>query len=200
MDFSSSYTDFTALSVCRATVNPRIYKMSMNYNSELNFDNFDNFDWGKKFWIKAILPDDLCCIVMWIALHEIMYKYGTILGILWVYIHCVLVVALSSVLESPFSVSRQRITCLGAMRPCIRQVELQGEFCNTWPVSLSHLCGWRKREKDEEGESKRGSAGQGSGGGGQHKWLGVIGGMSDNEKWLREGARTTAGGAEGRRN
>lgn len=45
-------------------------------------------------------------------------------------------------------------------RPCIRQVELQGEFCNTWPVSLSHLCGWRKRGKEDEGESRRGKGGQ----------------------------------------
>lgn len=61
----------------------------------------------------------------------------------------------------PLSVSRQRITCLGAMRPCIRQVELQGEFCNTWPVSLSHLCGWRKRERRGRREQAReGRAGQ----------------------------------------
>lgn len=53
-------------------------------------------------------------------------------------------------------------------RPCIRQVELQGEFCNTWPVSLSHLCGRRKRGKEEEGVSE---GGEGSGGGGQRKWL-----------------------------
>lgn len=126
--------------------------------------------------------------------------YGNLLSTLWAYIH--VCVSSSPLLCAwvPLSLSRQRITCLGAMRPCIRQVELQGEFCNTWPVSLSHLCGWRKRGKDEEGESKRGSRGQGSWGGGPRKRLGVIGGMSDNEKWLREGARRTAGGAGGRRN
>lgn len=106
----------------------------------------------------------------------------------------VLVVALCDAWV-PLSVSRQRITCLGAMRPCIRQVELQGEFCNTWPVSLSHLCGWRKKERERRRGGERGCDG-----GGQHKQLGVIGQMSDNEKWLKKGERTTAGGAGGRRN
>lgn len=47
-------------------------------------------------------------------------------------------------------------------RPCIRQVELQGEFCNTWPVSLSHLCGLRReRRKSREGLSE-GRGGEGS--------------------------------------
>lgn len=65
-----------------------------------------------------------------------------------------------------------------------RQVELQGEFCNTWPVLLSHLCGWRKRggeKKENKGEERE-------------KRLGVIGRMSDNEKWSRVDQGTTAAG------
>lgn len=102
-----------------------------------------------------------------------------------VYIGCVSVV--------PLSVSRQRITCLGAMRPCIRQVELQGEFCNTWPVSLSHLCGWRKREKDEEGEGKQARGGHD--GGGQHKWLGMIGRNEWQWKVIERGRENNSWGS-----
>ncbi len=36
--------------------------------------------------------------------------------------------------------------------------------------------------KEEQGESERVREGRAVEGGGQHKWLGVIGGMSDNEK------------------
>ena len=47
-------------------------------------------------------------------------------------------------------------------RPPIRQVGLQGEFTNTWPVSLTHLCGWRESktrgrvEKEEDTQVVRG--------------------------------------------
>lgn len=51
-------------------------------------------------------------------------------------------------------------------RPCIRQVELQGEFCNTWPVSLSHLCGWRR----EGTKSLEGRAAQVVRGDWRHEW------------------------------
>lgn len=69
-------------------------------------------------------------------------------------------------------------------RPCIRQVELQGKFCNTWPVSLTHLCGWRKGGKEKEGESKRRDwmAAQVVRGDWKHEW-----------QWSRKGGGTAAG-------
>lgn len=71
-------------------------------------------------------------------------------------------------------------------RPCIRQVELEGKFCNTWPVSLTHLCGWRKGGKEKEGESKRKDwmAAQVVRGDWKHEW-----------QWSRKGGRTAAGGS-----
>lgn len=66
---------------------------------------------------------------------------------------------------------------------CIRQVELQGEFRNTWPVSLSHLCGWRKKNKDEGERRREGQR--------LYKQLGVMGGSwatmrSDQERGRRK--------------
>lgn len=65
-------------------------------------------------------------------------------------------------------------------RPCIRQVELQGEFCNTWPVSLSHLCGWRREGR----KSWEGRAAQVVRGDWRHEWQWkVIARERENNSW-----------------
>lgn len=65
-------------------------------------------------------------------------------------------------------------------RPCIRQVELQGEFCNTWPVSLSHLCGWRREGR----KSWEGRAAQVVRGDWRHEWQWkVIAKERENNSW-----------------
>lgn len=115
-----------------------------------------------------------------------MDKCKFLLAFSWVYIHCVLLLAP----PPPFRWRGNVLLVLVQWaRPRIRQVELQGEFCNTWPVSLSHLCGWRKRGKEEEEGRERGRRGQSVGVVGEQKWLGVMGGKSDNEKWSRERER-----------
>lgn len=91
--------------------------------------------------------------------------YGLIFIVCWWYPVCVWV----CVCPSQW-VGSVLLVLVQWARPCIRQVELQGEFCNTWPVSLSHLCGWRREGKKSRGGSECEWASE-RGRGGQHKWL-----------------------------
>lgn len=69
-------------------------------------------------------------------------------------------------------------------RPCIRQVELQGEFCNTWPVSLSHLCGWRRAGMTSRERAREGRAAQVVRGDWRDEWQWkVIARGRENNSW-----------------
>lgn len=103
----------------------------------------------------------------------------------WAYIRCVLVLSLCVCVSPPSQwVGSVLLVLVQWARPCIRQVELQGKFCNTWPVSLTRLCGWRKGGKEKEGESKRKDwmAAQVVRGDWKHEW-----------QWSRKGGGTAAG-------
>lgn len=126
------------------------------------------------------LDDWMCIGVSWrvcassINMQRILALYGVTYSLCvggcraCVYVHvCVCV----SVRESPSQwVGSVLLVLVQWARPCIRQVELQGEFCNTWPVSLSHLCGWRKRGEEEHGAGEVGE-GSASGSGWLEGWV-----------------------------
>lgn len=147
-------------------------------------------------WLLLIFSgENWCACAEWI--------YMQIFG--WAYNHYVLVVALyvcvCMCVSPPFQwVDSVLLVLVQWARPCIRQVELQGQFCNTWPVSLSHLRGWRKRGKVEEGERERAREGRAA----ERRAAQVVrGDWRDEWQWKvieRGSERTTAGGAGGRKN